>query len=57
MHCVDPAMFGLEFEPASLAAFVGTADANFQFKTPIIVQAVSASGRVITDGPDSMLVS
>ena len=50
-------MSSLEFEAVSLASFVPTVDANFQFTTPIMIQALSAGGLVITDGPDSMLVS
>ena len=50
-------MDDLIFDPDSLTNFVPTVDANFQFTTPVKVQAMSTSGQVITDGPDSMLVS
>ena len=49
-------MNGLEIEATSLSNFLAQADANFPFKTPLRIQAVDSSGRVITDGPDSTLV-
>ncbi len=49
-------MAKLDFEPDSLTNFVARADANFQFTTPLKIQVLSSSNRVITGGPNSMLV-
>ena len=43
-------------EVTSLNNFLPSADANFPFKTPLRIQALDANNRVITDGPDSILV-
>lgn len=51
-----PALNSLEIESTSLANFVAQADANFPFKTPLLIQALDSNSRVITDGPDSVLV-
>ena len=51
-----PTMASLVIEATSLSNFLAQADANFPFKTPLRIQAVDSSGRVITDGPDSTLV-
>ena len=51
-----PAMNSLVIESSSLSNFVAQADANFPFKTPLLIQALDANSRVITDGPDSTLV-
>ena len=50
-------MNSLEINPDSVAAFHHTHDANFPLNTPLIVQAVDTNGWIITDGPDSELVS
>ena len=52
----DPTMNSLEIESMSLTNFLAQADANFPFKTPLLVQALDSNNRVITDGPDSVLV-
>ena len=49
-------MNSLVIESTSLSNFVAQADANFAFKTPLVIQALDTNSRVITDGPDSMLV-
>ena len=49
-------MNSLVIESSSLSNFVAQADANFPFKTPLLIQALDANSRVITDGPDSTLV-
>ena len=51
-----PVIASLEIDPISEAAFGASFDANFPFKTPLNIQAIDASGEVITDGPDSILV-
>jgi len=50
-----PIIDSLVIDPASVSAFATTADANFPFKTPVNIQALDASGNIITDGPDSAL--
>lgn len=50
-------MNSLAIESTSLSNFVAQADANFPFKTPLVIQALDTNSRVITDGPDSMVVS
>ena len=49
-------MGSLVYEPTSYTEFVPEADANFRFRTLLKVQALDTNSRVITDGPDSMLV-
>ena len=49
-------MDSLVIEATSLSNFLAQADANFPFKTLLLVQALDADSRVITDGPDSTLV-
>ena len=49
-------MDSLVIEATSLSNFLAQADANFPFKTPLLVQALDTNSRVITDGPDSTLV-
>ena len=51
-----PTMASLVIEATSLSNFLAQADANFPFKTPLLVQALDTNSRVITDGPDSTLV-
>lgn len=51
-----PIIDSLVIDPASVSAFATTADANFPFKTPVNIQALDASGNIITDGPNSALV-
>ena len=46
-----PVIASLEIDPISMAAFGASFDANFLFKTPLNIQAIDASGEVITDGP------
>ncbi len=50
-------MDSLVIDPDSITNFVSSADANFPLMSPLNVQALDASGRVITDGPDSQLVN
>ncbi len=50
-------MVDLTINPDSLTDFVLSADANFPLKSPLQILAVDANGRVISDGPDSQLVS
>ena len=49
-------MNSLTIEATSLSSFVAQVDANFPFKTPLLIQALDSNNRVITDGPDSSLV-
>ena len=49
-------MNSLTIEATSLSNFVAQVDANFPFKTPLLIQALDSNNRVITDGPDSSLV-
>ena len=57
MHVhVVPVMDSLVIETTSLMNFLPYADANFPFKTPLTIQALDVNKRVITDGPDSILV-
>lgn len=50
-------MASLAIDPDSISNFETSADANFPLKSPVNVQALDANNRVITDGPDSELVS
>lgn len=52
----EPTMNSLVIESTSLTNFLAQADANFPFKTPLLIQALDSNSRVITDGPDSVLV-
>ena len=57
MLILVPTMNSLTIEATSLSNFLAQTDANFPFKTPLHVQALDSNNRVITDGPDSILVS
>ena len=51
-------MDSFHIEPDSLTQFnlVPEHNANFELNSPLKVQVLDASGNLVTDGPDSMLV-
>lgn len=51
------AVDSLDITQDSLDNFHPSMDANFAFNTPLKVEALDASGYVVTDGPDANLVS